>query len=356
VLPFAFEDSDVARPREDYWKNVDWVVEQATQRGLVVTLSPLWKKQINKEIKAFGPEKLRTYAKWFATRYHNNPRVIFFIGGDERPEPVRAEMTAMAEGIQEICGGKAILAYHSNADTSSAEMFADKPAWLTLNWTYAYSPNYRALYPYEHNLRNAQQFSKIPTQFGEGYYEFGKKKLNGKAVAGRWGGRYAVRRQAWWASFLTGGSGQAYGSEAIWNHNREGETWRQALQFESRTDMTHLKTFVDGIPWWTFKPDYDHQLLSGGYGTWQKDDFAVAALTAQKNMAVIYTPVRTTLTLNLDQLAPGSISAQWFDPTSGEFQPVKEWPSGRGAIKLQTPLKNGSGEDDFVLVLRCDAR
>jgi hypothetical protein len=355
MLALAFEDSDVAKPKADYWKNVDWVVEQATQRGFVVTINPLWRKQLTTEIKAFGPEKLRAYARWFAARYRNNPRVIYFVGGDERPEPVRKEIIAMGEGIQEVYGGRAVIAYHSLADTSSGEMFPEKPAWLTLNWTYAYGPNYRKLQPYEHNLSNGEKFPGLPTQFGEGYYEFGLKKLTGKAVTGRWAGRYAARRQAWWAGFLTGGSGQACGMEAIWRHDRDGETWKQELAFPGRGDMTQLASFVEKVPWWTFQPDTDHKWLTGGFGTWHQDDFAVAAVTADKMLAVVYTPVRTTLELNLDQLATGSIEAQWFDPTTGEFQPVKGFSSTRGTVKLQSPEKNGSGENDFVLLVKVRA-
>lgn len=352
MLALAFEDSDVSKPKADYWKNVDWVVEQATQRGFVVTINPLWRKQLTTEIQAFGPEKLRAYAKWFASRFRNNPRVIYFVGGDEQPEPVRAEIVAIAEGIQEVYGGKAIVAYHSLADTSSCEMFPEKPAWLTLNWTYAYGPKYRKLQPYEHNLSNAEKFPGIPTQFGEGYYEFGVKKLTGKAVTGRWAGRYAARRQAWWASFLTGGSGQACGMEAIWRHDRDGETWKQELAFPGRGDMTQLASFVEKIPWWTFQPDAAHKWLTGGFGNWRQDDYAVAAVTADKKLAVLYTPIRTALELNLDQLAGGKLQAEWFDPTTGEFQPVKDFPSARGTVKIQTPEKNSSGEDDFVLLVK----
>jgi hypothetical protein len=85
----AFHEGDFLRPKEDYWTNVDWVVEQTTARGLVAILNPIWKKQLAAAIRDNGPERSRAYGRWFAGRYKDNPRVIYFLGGDAVPDPVR---------------------------------------------------------------------------------------------------------------------------------------------------------------------------------------------------------------------------------------------------------------------------
>jgi hypothetical protein len=57
----AFHEGDFLRPKEDYWANVDWVVEQTTRRGLVAILNPIWKKQLAAAIQDNGPARSRAY-------------------------------------------------------------------------------------------------------------------------------------------------------------------------------------------------------------------------------------------------------------------------------------------------------
>jgi hypothetical protein len=269
------------------------------------------------------------------------------------PDPVRREIIAMGEGIQEVYEGRAIVAYHSASDTTSLDAFRDRPSWLTLNWTYSYCPRYRKTYPYEQHWRTFREHPPMPFQFGEGYYDFGAARdYASNHVNTRFGDRYAVRRQAWWASFLTGSAGHAYGAEAIWHHNREGETWRAALQYPSRQDMIHKRNFLDEIPWWTLRPDMENVVLVGGYGTWRTDEFAVAAVSEDRKLAVAYTPVRHALQFQLSGLAAGRVEARWFDPTSGVFSAPSGWSAEkRGVVTVQSPEKNSAGGGDYVLIL-----
>jgi hypothetical protein len=366
IIGPAFYDGDLTRPKQDYWNQVDRVVNEASNRGLIVMINPIWKNQHQKTIQINGVEKCRAYGKWFAERYKDNPYVIYFVGGDAVPEPVSDEIAAMAEGIQEVYNGKAIIAVHSRQTTSSLEVYPEQPAWLTLNWTYAYSP-LRAdwnLWPYEHNhrnyqqfyLRNYQQLQPVPIQFGEGYYDFGaSRELGSTGVSDRFGGRYAIRRQAWYASFITGSTGHAYGAEAIWHHNRDGETWQMALNYGSRKDMTIKKKLVDDIPWWTLVPDVNNKFLLCSSGIRGTGEYAVAAVSSDRNLAVLYTPVYNEFQLNLDELSEGQISAEWYDPCNGEVRPVEGFPeTGRGKFTLFSPDKNSSGESDYVLVIKIE--
>jgi hypothetical protein len=279
--------------------------------------------------------------------------VIYFLGGDAGPDPVRSEIVAMGDGIQEVYEGRAIVAYHSRSDTTSFDAFPDRPSWITLNWTYSYCPRYRQTYPYEQHWRTYRENPPVPFQLCEGYYDFGAARdYRDSHVSSRYGNRYAVRRQAWWASFLTGSTGHAYGAEAIWHHNRAGETWHGALRYLSRQDMTHKKSFLDEIPWWTLKPDMENAVLVGGYGNWRTDEFAVAAVSEDRRLAVVYTPVRHALQLELSGLATGRIEARWFDPTSGVSSSPNGWNAeSRGLVTVRSPEKNSAGDADHVLVL-----
>lgn len=92
----AFHNNDISQPVDSYWKQVDWCVKEATDRGLIVILNPIWKRSVNEFIQQQGENKCRVYGRWFAERYKDNPRVFYFIGGI-RYEPVRGEMNAMGK-------------------------------------------------------------------------------------------------------------------------------------------------------------------------------------------------------------------------------------------------------------------
>ena len=330
-------------------------MKEATDRGLIVILNPIWKRSVNEFIQQQGENKCRAYGRWFAERYKDNPRVFYFIGGDQIPEPVRGEMNAMGEGVQEVYGGKAIVAYHSCGSQSSKEAFPDA-SWLTLNWIYAYTPAYKfegiPRYPYQMNYENMKQYRNIPIQFGEGYYDFGAaKKYPANGITGRWGNRYVIRRQAWW-NVTSGATGVAYGAEGIWHKNRDGETWLKCLGYESSKDMGRLKKLFDSLDWWKLHPDMDHEFLVAGYGEYLTDGYATAAVANDMSFALIYTPVPHTLCMRLSEsFSNRTVEMKWIDPANGEKRDVKESELRSGCLVVTSPPVNSSGAGDWVLIL-----
>lgn len=352
----AFHDTDLAKPVASYWEQVDWCVREATDRGLVVILNPIWKRSVNDFLQNQGVEKCRAYGKWFAERYKDNPRVFYFIGGDQIPEPVRWEMDAMGKGIQEVYGGKAIVAYHSCGSQSSKEAFPDV-SWLTLNWTYAYTPAYRfegaPRYPYQMNYENIRRYRNIPVQFGEGYYDFGSAKTYpANGVTGRWGNRYVIRRQSWW-NVTSGAVGVAYGAEGIWHKNRDGETWTKCLEYESGKDMGRLKRLLDSLEWWKLYPDMEHEILIAGYGEYLTDDYATAAVADDRSFALVYTPVPHVLQIRIPEDASSRTpQMKWFDPTVGKRFDVEGYGLKDGILTVKSPSANSAGTGDWVLIVK----
>ena len=88
LLSGAFKDQDLLSPEPLYWANVDWVVRQITGRGLIAVVNPIWKKGTDDLLEAHGPERCREFGRWFGRRYVDDPRVIYFIGGDAEPRRV----------------------------------------------------------------------------------------------------------------------------------------------------------------------------------------------------------------------------------------------------------------------------
>lgn len=351
----AFHGDDLSKPVVDYWEKVDWCVKEATDRGLVVIINPIWKRSVNEFLHQQGEKKCRAFGRWFAKRYRNNPLVFYFIGGDQVPEPVRQEMNAMGEGIQEVYDGKAIIAYHSCGSQSSKEAFSDA-SWLTLNWTYAYTPAYKfegaPRYPYQMNYENILSYKNIPIQFGEGYYDFGSaKSYPNSGVTGRWGNRYVIRRQSWW-NVTSGAVGVAYGAEGIWHKNRDGETWTKCLDYESSKDMGRLKKLFDSLQWHKLRPDIEHKVLVGGYGEYLTDNYATCSIAEDNSFLIIYTPVSHVLHIKIpEDIINRVLLMTWFDPTNGKKMDVESYELNDKNLIVKTPSVNGAGATDWVLII-----
>ncbi len=351
----AFRNDDILKPNEKYWQKVDSTVKMATDLGLRVIINPIWKRSLNDFIARQGVEKCRAYGQWFARRYKDNPLISYFIGGDQIPEPVREHMDAMGQGIQDVYDGRAVIAYHSEGSQSSCEAFPDA-SWLTLNWTYAYTPAYKfegqPRYPYQMNYENLSHFPTMPIQFGEGYYDFGSaKRYNAEGISGRWGNRYVLRRQAWWNA-TSGATGVAYGAEGIWHKNRDGQTWQQCLNYESSRDMAYMKQLLDSLHWWELHPDTAHIFLVDGYGTYLTDDYATAAVSPDGLQAIIYTPVQHRLVLSTS-INPRQLTFRWYDSTNGTFKSIdhSQLSIVNSQLVIDSPAENASGTADMVLVI-----
>lgn len=343
-----FTGGDLGKPIATYWAHVDWVVNQITSRGLVAILNPFWKKTSDDWLHANGPAKCRAYGKWFGNRFRSNPRVIYFIGGDSAPEPIRAEMDAMGQGVQDAYAGAAIVAYHGAPDKSSRDAFPTA-TWLTLDWIYSYAPPFGKIAPYQETWNSWTKYSDLPMQFGEGFYDFGEA-----TARSRFGDRYMVRKQAWWSTVGGAIGGYAYGAEAIWFHNKNNttgaETWQEAVQYESGKDIIRLKGLINTLAWPKLEPDINHAFLTGGFGTFGSIDFALAAVANDKSFALVYTPVAHTLALKMPTSGK-TYALRWWDPSNAQYHAGSTAATSGQQISIASPGNNSSGKPDWVLVV-----
>lgn len=344
-----FTSGDLARPVASYWTAVDAKVKQCTDAGLIVILNPFWKKGSDAVLDSNGPAKCRAYGKWFATRYRNNPRVIYFVGGDDRPEPIRDEMNSMGLGIQDAYTEaglpRAVVAYHGDPSQSSREAFSTE-TWVTLNWIYEYSPPLGSVgqVPYAAAHAEWPKTPAKPIMHGEGWYD----RDNGATTSSRWANRFMLRRQAWWAVLGGGMAGYAYGAEPIWLHRYNNITPATAVNWESGRDAARLKTLLNGIEWWKMQPDIGNSFWTGSHGTFGDLNYGVSAVASDGSFAVAYTPVARSMTL----VMPGSgrnFTLRWYDPSNATFRPGTTAASG-ATVTLTTPGNNASGQPDWVLL------
>jgi hypothetical protein len=120
-------------PNNDYWDDVDFMVDLAARKGIYVAMLPTWgdkvlKKWHGEEI--FTPENAESYGYFVGKRYGARKNLIWVLGGD-RPcerESDYAVWRAMVQGIKrgekDTDGGfHHIMTYHPMGGNSSSKWF-----------------------------------------------------------------------------------------------------------------------------------------------------------------------------------------------------------------------------------------
>ncbi|MGD0223294.1 MAG: DUF4038 domain-containing protein [Terriglobia bacterium] len=348
LAPFK-TPGDFSTPNDAYFDFAHQVVEQAGEHGMVVWLAPAYlgygggDEGFFREIKAGGREKLRAYGTYIGKRFKDLPNIVWILGGDYTPEkPDQWVVNELATAIREEDPTHVMTAHHS-PESSAVTAFGEQE-WLAINTVYGYEKTlYRPLLA-QYVRKPVHPFVLLETTYEDEHDSTPD----------------LIRRQAYWA-MLAGACGQFFGNNPIWHF--DGPTlfpfklpWRQALGAAGSRDMALLRELFIHLPWQELAPEVNHSILTEGYGS--DTATALTASTADGRLSITYIPstgkgVRE-LTVALDGFAK-PISARWYNPTNGHFVEIDGSPyAHHGTQRLRSPDDNGTGANDWVLVL--DAR
>lgn len=353
------EKNDPARPNEEYFKHVDFIVDAAAERGLVIGMLPTWGDKFNKKWgvgpEVFTPDNARAYGEFLGRRYREEP-IIWILGGD-RPiedDQHKAIVRAMAEGIRAGDGGRHLMTYHPMGGQSSANWFHDD-SWLDFNMLQSGhgrrdAPNYEMI------ARDYNRQPVKPCMDGEPRYE--NHPIDWKPENG-WFDEFDVRKAAYWALFA-GAHGHTYGSHDIWQMYAPGRQpissartpWKESLDLAGASQMQHARRLLESRPFLSRVPDQD--LIASGQG--DGGDHVQATRDRDGSYAFVYIPTGKSVTIDLERLSGDSLAAWWFDPRDGTAQRAETLPR-RGSREFTPPAKgealDGSTSDgaDWVLVL-----
>ncbi len=93
-------DRDPTRPNEEFFKNVDYVVNRANELGLVMGLVTAKSWHVNEHPeKVFDEKNAYTFGKFLGERYRNNA-VLWFPGGDSASGKIRRGLGGDGEGAE----------------------------------------------------------------------------------------------------------------------------------------------------------------------------------------------------------------------------------------------------------------
>jgi hypothetical protein len=348
---------DMSATNDAYFAHVDWFLNQALSRGILVLLAPAYMGWggtqdgwIN-EMKATGTAKLGTYGQYLGARYKNQPNVIWVNGGDYTPANAgeMALVTAIIDGIQAAGDAHLHTAHWGGYSTYPGEGYTPHPSWIDVDTVYFTNPP--SIYSY--TLPGYLQDGGVrPVFFIEGNYEneHGTTPLELRSqmyqplLAGEAG--FVMGVGTVW-NFWSGGSG----GNAYSNDGKYPGGWTTALGSPGAGDAQRAGQLFAGLPWQSLVPDVNNTLITTGYQQPAGNGYVMGARTADGSLALAYFTFLANVTVNMAQMK-GLTTAYWFDPSSGAYTLVPGGPfASSGSQQFAPPGNTADGSTDWVLLL-----
>ena len=349
------EDGDPLRPNPAYFAHVDWVLEEAAQRGLFVGLLPTWGNKVTqgswekKNEVIFKESSAYVYGRWIGQRYRNASNLIWILGGDRNPRDVIPVWRAMARGIRETDTGGHLMTFHPQGNASSAEYLHAEP-WLDFNMLQS-----------GHNQRDRRNDLMIssdlarqprkPVLDGEPRYE--NHPVDWKPAEKGWFDDFDVRQAACWSVFA-GACGHTYGCHDVWQMKAEGRQpvglargdWKSSLDLPGATQMGYLRQLIESLDYFSREPD---PLLVEDPGSGGDHIEACRG----NGYALIYLPYGQPVQVRMQRLAFRRVRASWWNPRTNQRQAARppEW----RALTLFSPPEPPRRGNDWVLILEARA-
>ncbi|HLL69224.1 MAG TPA: nucleoside hydrolase-like domain-containing protein [Micromonosporaceae bacterium] len=360
-LPFT-TPGHLSTLNERWWARMDTFVGKAAARGMAVNMALLWLGYKNEGWGvAYGYNTVaqsRTFGQVMGRRYGAGtarPNVIFQLGGDHQPDANYAKIDAVGTGIREVNPTVPIMV-HAKPSTEGRVVYPNA-RWLNLNTVYTY-------YPGKASSRHVYAMSKdaylrtpvMPYFMVESGYEG-----DGATPA-------QVRAQMYWP-VLSGATGFGYGNRDIWpvsdsEHGRSGQPWQNHLNDRGAFSAGHAATVMIGRAWYDLVPDFDHTVVTAGYGTFNNtnnaggNDYVTAGRTGNGRLVMAYLPSTGTgtrsLTVDMSNLTVNPVSAKWFNPANGTYTTIGSF-ANSGSRAFTTPGNNGQSMNDWLLILEAGA-
>ncbi|MEV1294545.1 glycoside hydrolase family 140 protein [Pseudonocardia sp. NPDC049635] len=327
-------DVSSAPDHDEFWDNVDFVIDAAAERGMYLAIHPVWGDKQTGSVVNEG--NARAYGRFLGERFGDRDNVTWTLGGDHPAGGEERLWGNLAEGLREG-GANQLTTYHPQGDQTSAQWFAGAD-WLDFHMIQG-----------GHCLRYGVRQRLVETTYdarpvkpfidGEPIYEdhpYCWKSDRGFSTA------QDVRRDAWWA-VLGGAAGHTYGAHSVWQFNDGGRgalgargSWTDALRLPAGGQMVHLRELMEALPFQLGVPDQSVITSETGSGK----DRIVGNRASDGSYLLVYTPSGGGFTLD-PAATEGLTTARWFDPRSGGFQDATpgerfEPPSGEDWLLVLT--------------------
>jgi hypothetical protein len=355
-----FIDLDPTKPNEKYFQFVDSVVKLAQSKNLYIGLLPTWGDKVT-QLWGMGPvvfnvDNAYKYGLWIGKRYANSPNIIWILGGDRpaltQDNDWRPIWRAMANGILEGTGNKALITYHPAGGDYSTSQFIHNEEWLDMNMFQSGHGSGHDVPVWELVSRDRSMFPVKPVLDAEPNYE--DHPVNPWPTWNPENGYfrdYDVRKQTY-RSVFSGACGVTYGHHSVWQFwnpkeekiNFADRYWTEAIDRPGAFQVGYLKKLIESRP--QLKRIPDQSIIEKGQG--EKGEHICATRDENGTYLMVYLPVGKSVTINTGSVKSKKIFAWWFNPRTAEVKTI-----GKIANKTSlefTPPTLGI-ENDWVLVI-----
>lgn len=345
----SFSDST----QYDYWDNIDFVINQAAERGIYIGLVPVWGGNVKSG--HVTQQEAQTYSAWLANRFKSHSNIIWINGGDIMGSDSIKIWNTIGSTIRKNDPDHLITFHPFGRKTSS--IWFHNESWLDFNmfqsghrrydqddseWGFA-QDNYKYV-----NIDYAKTPVK-PTLDGEPSYEGIPQGLH-DTLQPRWTDS-DVRRYAYWSVFA-GACGFTYGDNAVMQFHVPAdkgsaygakEYWCQAVNDLGAGEMQYLKKLMLSRPYLERVPD--ESLIVGESGT----KYNYLAATRGRDYAMIYTYTGRNIPVQMGKISGEKVKASWYRPVDGSVTPIGEF-ENKGTREFDPPGEPQDG-NDWVLIL-----
>ncbi len=346
-----FLDSKLT-PNPAFWAHVEFIVQEAAARGLVVQLAFLYLGHGSAEdgfrarVAGCTLGECTAFGNFLGNLFKRHQNIIYVCGGDNLSN-WSSNWDAMVAGIVSQDPSHLITGHPSRGQ--EGRQFG---SFITLNSSYRNRAEIAS-----GTLLAYQGTPTLPVYLFEGQYEgdgsyFSNPTLNAMET----------RIQSWQA-LLAGGCGANYGNHPVWSNGYVSTnvgvtppqlvypTWlsTEGLDSEGHGDMVHLHNFFDDpdLPWWTLVPDASSSFVTAGRSS--NENYVAAAYSPGGDLAIAVIPAGGLITVNLS-IFPAAMDAWYYDPTSGARSYIARY-SNSGSQNFDPPL-NAAGDTDMILLLK----
>jgi hypothetical protein len=332
-----FTGQPFTTPREAYFTHADSILTSASAKGIAVFLFPLYlghdcgDQGWCPEVQNATTSDMRAWGEYVGARYANYDNIVWVIGGDTDPTPVKAKVQAMIDGILSR-DSRHPFTIHNGRGVMGVETWPEA-AWLSINTTYTKGIDYQqAIEAYK--VSPPKPFFLI-----ESVYE-NEASSNAQEL----------RAQSYW-TVLNGGFGHFFGNCPLWGFGFTANfcppltDWRAHLDTPGALGMQYFHTLFNSRHWHGLVPDTSKTVLMAGHGTFGNTDYASAACASDGSSIIAYLPSPRAITVNGSCLTASSMIAWWYNPATGVATQIGTFPTN--APQQFSPPASG----DWVIVL-----
>lgn len=328
-------------PNEKYFLHADSVIESAARRKIVVLLAPLYLGYDCKdegwcaEVKNASLSDLHSWGQYLGARYKKFSNIIWLIGGDTDPSPVKDKVMEVVKGIREKDPVHLFSAHNQPESMAITPWSAGD--WESVNNVYSYDSVIYKHYRTAYELKPVLPYYQI-----ESAYENEHNSTPGE-----------LRSYAYWA-ILSGAMGHTFGNCPVWHFGGartwcNTNDWKQEMNNSGSVSMDYLQRLFISRSWQALIPDFENRIITTGYGKWSTKDHVAAAVTSDGNTIIAYLPSKRTVTADMTRIHGTKARCWWYNPGNGNATEIGTFPNS--GILSFTP----NAEGDWVLVIDNDS-